>query len=1072
MFTRKKIKFKQLGFELLISIMLSLSLFFVYIALISGGVNVSKMKADYFYTQKQYDKAIPSYQKYLQTCPTDYSAQLRLANSFYFSNNFEMSLEMYALLGEGTQKEEITACIFYNMANAYFKLKMFNNAVEFYKKHLLEYPTDFDARYNLELIYFLASVDYVAGVDMINARGSVPLENVTELVRQQVFQNKTELRELISDLLMNNMMEQLLNAVDKDSYLAPNNESDFLHDFEEADESLLELKSEVEDIYTDHSSLMEEYIDSAEDLFLGDSKSDLMESVAEQTVPTQTIQEKLELESKHQEENSNSNRAQEDVRKEQVDLPSAENEPRAQEDVRKEQADSPSAANESSVKKKDTSEEQADESQSRENEPRAQEDVRAEQADLPSAANEPSVEQNSGNDEGNDDRYDEDGTEGAGSGVLNSGFKGVPLSIKTDGAMSGGTGTNFNNEKIENQSSTDVNDAKLDFGKESNNSGSLIRSGSDSKDNFSHYPFAANQENLTTKSVNSNEISLHYKQADNVNKINSLNFQNEKNNAKSSVLSKNDKTSGLKKTGTRSFSSSRGGTIKKVQSLEQIKADMALKHADSIDQLNGVYEQLKTNNDTRDRNFIQLMETVEVMLKKQKNNADKQVDLIQHEQDNPMSDGFSKKKLALRHNEENAAFVTKKNETLQQIFASQFIDQKTDDVKSDDILNKKNRLITELNKMLYTQQKLLAKKQDYEKRMLDTMHEPISNNDKKNNNLPDQNKINELVNTVQEIEKEMLQNEQAINHSIRQNTVAKDDLSAKQVGTQQLQEIKDQIISEQNKILLENSKQGLLRESQDNDLILSTAESFQMPKEQDNENTLAKLDNDDVVDEKKVKSGDKNDAQSFIEAVDDLRYAFLKQQLESMHTLEKTLNQAEITDPSDAEKCTQQLQKIKDKIISQQIHFAFSVMNNQNLRDQTDIEQFINNTEKIVEKNLQELDDMLQKATLEFGKDVQAAEPNQGVLGEKQETHLSSSTESVGKGEAAQLKKVRRVGGQGVDNNNDSDQENNTSTDEDALSLLLALKELEEKHINLRKPPVNEFNKDNQKGIGNEVKNW
>lgn len=73
--------------------------------------------------------------------------KIRQANDFYSQGDFNKAIELY----QQTTEEGVSAEVYYNMANCYYRLNQIASAILYYERSLLLAPGDKDACFNLEI---------------------------------------------------------------------------------------------------------------------------------------------------------------------------------------------------------------------------------------------------------------------------------------------------------------------------------------------------------------------------------------------------------------------------------------------------------------------------------------------------------------------------------------------------------------------------------------------------------------------------------------------------------------------------------------------------------------------------------------------------------------------------------------------------------------------------------------------------------------------------------------------------------------------------------------------------------
>jgi Ca-activated chloride channel family protein len=103
-----------------------------------------------FYRNQQYDRAVESYDKAVNTEPNDLVARFNQANAVYKQDQKVEAAKIYTSIINGTDKKELKAKTFYNKGVLLSREKNIEESIEAYKNALRNDPTDKDARENLQ----------------------------------------------------------------------------------------------------------------------------------------------------------------------------------------------------------------------------------------------------------------------------------------------------------------------------------------------------------------------------------------------------------------------------------------------------------------------------------------------------------------------------------------------------------------------------------------------------------------------------------------------------------------------------------------------------------------------------------------------------------------------------------------------------------------------------------------------------------------------------------------------------------------------------------------------------------
>ena len=102
------------------------------------------------YQQRQYEKALPAYQKAIEQNPNSAIARYNLANARYRGGNLEEAEKSFDELIEKTAEKTYKEKGFYNKGVTLTKQKKLLESIEAYKNALKINPADEDARFNLQ----------------------------------------------------------------------------------------------------------------------------------------------------------------------------------------------------------------------------------------------------------------------------------------------------------------------------------------------------------------------------------------------------------------------------------------------------------------------------------------------------------------------------------------------------------------------------------------------------------------------------------------------------------------------------------------------------------------------------------------------------------------------------------------------------------------------------------------------------------------------------------------------------------------------------------------------------------
>ncbi len=101
------------------------------------------------YEKADYDKAGENYMKALDKNKESVEAIANMGNVLYKQGGYEASGEIFSRLAENEADTSLRSRDYYNLGNALFKQRRFEEALEAYKNALRMDPSDTDAKFNL-----------------------------------------------------------------------------------------------------------------------------------------------------------------------------------------------------------------------------------------------------------------------------------------------------------------------------------------------------------------------------------------------------------------------------------------------------------------------------------------------------------------------------------------------------------------------------------------------------------------------------------------------------------------------------------------------------------------------------------------------------------------------------------------------------------------------------------------------------------------------------------------------------------------------------------------------------------
>jgi Ca-activated chloride channel family protein len=112
--------------------------------------NAAIREGNKLYHEKQYDKALPSYQRAVEQNPQNATARLNLANARFRTGNFPEAEKSFDDLIEKSTDKNYKVKGHYNKGVTFTKQSKLQESIDAYKNALKLDPTDEDARFNLQ----------------------------------------------------------------------------------------------------------------------------------------------------------------------------------------------------------------------------------------------------------------------------------------------------------------------------------------------------------------------------------------------------------------------------------------------------------------------------------------------------------------------------------------------------------------------------------------------------------------------------------------------------------------------------------------------------------------------------------------------------------------------------------------------------------------------------------------------------------------------------------------------------------------------------------------------------------
>jgi Ca-activated chloride channel homolog len=112
--------------------------------------NMTILRGNRYYKEKQLDQAKAQYQKALEQAPGDPAANYNLGNVHFRKNNFDEAIKSYEQSFEHSTDNTIKEKGLYNSGVAWIKQQKLPESIDSWKKALKLDPADEDARENLQ----------------------------------------------------------------------------------------------------------------------------------------------------------------------------------------------------------------------------------------------------------------------------------------------------------------------------------------------------------------------------------------------------------------------------------------------------------------------------------------------------------------------------------------------------------------------------------------------------------------------------------------------------------------------------------------------------------------------------------------------------------------------------------------------------------------------------------------------------------------------------------------------------------------------------------------------------------
>jgi len=130
--------------------LLFISLILLPVLVKAQDENAAIREGNKSYHNRQYEKALPAYQKALEQNPKNLTARYNMANARYRTGNMPDAEKSYDELIGNTTENKYKEKGFYNKGVTLTKQQKLQESIDAYKNALKLDPTDEDARFNLQ----------------------------------------------------------------------------------------------------------------------------------------------------------------------------------------------------------------------------------------------------------------------------------------------------------------------------------------------------------------------------------------------------------------------------------------------------------------------------------------------------------------------------------------------------------------------------------------------------------------------------------------------------------------------------------------------------------------------------------------------------------------------------------------------------------------------------------------------------------------------------------------------------------------------------------------------------------
>jgi len=112
-----------------------------------------------FFENQKFREAEMQYRKALEKNSESVEASFNLGNAMYKLDEHNAASARFSGLVDNAENENELNMYFYNLGNSYFKSGKYSESIDAYKNALMNDPSDFDAKHNLQMALRMLSQD-------------------------------------------------------------------------------------------------------------------------------------------------------------------------------------------------------------------------------------------------------------------------------------------------------------------------------------------------------------------------------------------------------------------------------------------------------------------------------------------------------------------------------------------------------------------------------------------------------------------------------------------------------------------------------------------------------------------------------------------------------------------------------------------------------------------------------------------------------------------------------------------------------------------------------------------------